>query len=616
MPSGSEIKDAIDKSDVRCIRGCTREQIMTYTHPTSTNALIHAARKADLETLKTIYKKIGRSDCNKLNKAIDAYGRSAFINAVVSRDVEKVNYIFGLRLTGTDINGFDEGGKWRAIDHCVVNFDARVFEWLIENGACIYRKTWKQLHAEVVVTKYFTPESFLEVVTNRKLKLFRVHCDFFDQQKDSDVYEYYLKKFLECKDGKDRHALLICAHDRNYEMFAKLLEYDFNLEARDSDKHTLFYYLLRDKMFGVIDRAMEKLERLKTSTKEEFKKELPRLDYNTQKRRNEIGRMLTRTPPFSFDGRYRVANPKVDPRPYRSFETERTRQLLRQISTQIFLYLSIGKKASVFEIESLFLSYKDSHYLFIVGNPLPITKEKQIKNFTCHIPDLSAPGRLREIITKPYCNLTKDKGLNEKIVGEANIRTLRYATKIRRRIYNSELPSEWPDNEDKKRANALCHILRAGEVKVLERTTDVREKGSFLNIEKLGTDEFCNKIILIGYDEDSWIKPRYTELHAEEIFVDLLEDLEKVGFDKNNMHSIIGGKKRPCAGCFSRMLQARVDEQSRYPGYYWLHSMKNQPAPAAKNTAQVLLETQAHESLDRTGKIKLGDFDSGSDSDN
>ena len=103
--------------------------------------------------------------------------------------------------------------------------------------------------------------------------------------------------------------------------------------------------------------------------------------------------------------------------------------------------------------------------------------------------------------------------------------------------------------------------------------------------------------------------------HAEEFLVDLYEAIyTKDGV--SNVRASIAGKKRPCMGCYGRMKSAAEGGGALAfgdkPGRYWVHSMRGQELPAAKETAKALLG-ESYVSLGFGGS-HCKDYDSASDS--
>lgn len=140
MPIDNELSRAINDSDESYILLRRSQRILEYRHPTYSNALIQAARKANVATLDALCKRIRFSGCVQLNRAFDNRGRTALMNAVASRDVEKVRYM--LKMEGVSVDEYDESKNFRAIDYCVTHFDADVFEYLVEMHATIEQYTW------------------------------------------------------------------------------------------------------------------------------------------------------------------------------------------------------------------------------------------------------------------------------------------------------------------------------------------------------------------------------------------------------------------------------------------------------------------------------------------
>lgn len=586
----SALSNAINESDIAYIDACTSKHLKKYIHSAHKNVLIQAARNSSLRVLKLICEKIGAKGIEKLNRNHDNRGRTALFVAVVSQNVEKVNYV--LSLPGTDICEHISKKSSEAIDYCVANYDEQVFELLITSGARFRNFTWEAIFTQDgSAIDFFTKERFLHEVKNRRISIVDVFCQFFIQSRKRS---HDVSRFFNYKDTRNRHALLICARYSFCELLEMLLPFDFDLKLRDHRSHTLFYYLLQKRDYELINVAMVKLGGFNAKITQEVKSALPSLNYSSQQDRQDIGNMLTLRPRVTWDGRSRLAKPNVQYREYRSFEHERTRQLLRQISTQIFLFLE-NKKKRIKEVESMFLYYKGHSYLLITGN--------SIEDYTKFISLIKFTG-IKNILTNQHAISGSSAHSRE-----GRIRSRRYKDKLKTRIYQNDFPASWLNNDDKKRAGLLRRILRIENTKVLYRNND-----AFINLNQFCTTSFTNKIIFIGYQPGrTHPKPRCKGLHAEETFVDLLEQLQEFAPDPN-MYSIIGGKKRPCAGCFGRMLQTGVNEHGKHPGHFWSHSMKYQLAGTAKTTASVLIDRAAYESYNKTKTAMLDDYDTGSES--
>ncbi len=266
-------------------------------------------------------------------------------------------------------------------------------------------------------------------------------------------------------------------------------------------------------------------------------------------------------------------------RPYRSFAAERERQILRQVATQLYLSLK-NNFPKLGEVQAMHLSHDENNYLFIAVNQRNVTNElaKFIKD----------KNTFRELLTKTY-KPSRDP--------EGKIRSRRYATKLAKRIFGTDIQLPTSKNtSDGEQAHMVAKLLRGGTWSTLP----LKSANDVLHLEN-------NKIYLV-------LPPTHgtNNKHAEEFLCDIAEYIYKD--IKKKPHTCIGGKKRPCMGCFSRMHCENIDSFGQHPGYFWLETMDNQPSEIALNTLQSLCCYPPSVSSCKYGRNTTS-YDSGSDSD-
>ncbi|MBX9705731.1 MAG: hypothetical protein K5Q00_05700 [Gammaproteobacteria bacterium] len=492
--------------------------------------------------------------------------------AARDKSIGKVNYLLG-HISDIDANEICTDDGCTALDHCIESFDEAVFERLIEY-VDFTPTTWDLIFENDC--PYFTPAKFLSVINKASWSQTDMFCDYFleCQNRDIDITPY-----LTARDAKQRHALLIAAMQNKDRIYSSLLRFDFELGATDIHGCTVFYYWLYHRRQDLIKRTTEKLKRFNSAITLDFYNHMDWFNFGDSR---QVGQLLTKGLSTNQEGRVPLAHPGKAKRPYRSFSTQRTRQLLRHISTQLFFFART-RQAKVEEIECMYLFYRGQDYLFVVGNP--ILEFSRIKD------DLRAPGNFQTIITRLY---------SPHYVEEKR-RSARYARKLNHRVYGARnIPAGVnADANDQARAQAIKRLLLARQITSVDISHSLAVR---LNAALVGLP--TGGIILLNANS-------VTLRHAEEFLVDILDSLPE---NDPTMFSVIAGKKRPCMGCFGRM-QGKVDECGQHPGRFWLHTMESQSTTAAKRTTRALLQHPAHVSVTRDGSQDISMFDSGSDSD-
>ncbi len=161
---------------------------------------------------------------------------------------------------------------------------------------------------------------------------------------------------------------------------------------------------------------------------------------------------------------------------------------------------------------------------------------------------------------------------------------------------------------DRAHAKAVGEILHsANRVKTLNITLNNNDQFSKQTIiDLLGAlNDNTGSIYLLSVTQN-----RNPNRHAEEFLTDIVEFAKGTG---QPVYSCIAGKKRPCLGCSGRM-QGVVDQYSKKPGLFWMHTLEFQSETAAAKTLNVLLTESPRTSLNKDGVKSFRDYDSGSDS--
>ena len=147
------------------------------------------------------------------------------------------------------------------------------------------------------------------------------------------------------------------------------------------------------------------------------------------------------------------------------------------------------------------------------------------------------------------------------------------------------LPNAYEDKDDLDRYKLLLKRLRDknGSVEHHELKYDKLgasglkiKDGSRYYMQRLLDAESGAIVFLNTSDLPALLHSR----HAEEFLVDVAECMAAYAMakvQKEKIHIAIGGKKRPCLSCFSRMeLSEAVDSHGNHPGYLWIGRLQEQ----------------------------------------
>lgn len=319
--------------------------------------------------------------------------------------------------------------------------------------------------------------------------------------------------------------------------------------------------------------------------------------------KNEVVEMAhdrSQKPSFSRDGRMPYGCTEEKPRAYRSFASDREKQVLRHIATQCYFYLKGKRVENLVEIQVMHLSWQGRNNLFIVANQFSVTEK---------FSSLISRTNFRQILAKAFTTRNV----------EGTLRSNRYASKIQKRIFGNSLAITGDNSKDVENAKAIGTILHANNLYLLpinyirnalsNNSKDLIENG----ISSTGNVFFVS---ITGHSNK--------QRHAEEFLCDIAEYVKSREQEIKNrssisnesaipMHTAIAGKKRPCIGCSGRM-RTLISNYGQFPGKFWSHTIKDQPQNAQIETLKLLHEASAHTSVYKDGRTLDNDYDSGSES--
>lgn len=406
-------------------------------------------------------------------------------------------------------------------------------------------------------------------------------------------------EFLNKVDQANRHALTIAAKNDKVEILPYLLNLEFNLDSQDQRGHRALYYLNKNKHY---DQFFHLLRQTDTLVKEEAKllsENLRSFPFSTKIAKEKIGNDLTLAPAHTKQTRLLKTFKKPEVRTYRSFAHERERQLLRQVSTQLYLGLNEKLKEKEFnplvEVQIMHLQIGNKNNLFIAVNE---------NENSAHLKNLIQDDKnFHQLLTTPHPAIKK----------EGALRSERYAAKLSARLFNPNNQLDAKNVEDLNRYQQVIALLKKGK---LQEIAISYGKHCILSDESKQTlkNKFSQKnhYIYLLYIEQipAFAKAR----HAEEFLTDIADEAKAFTDTLGvNFYSCIGGKKRPCIGCYGRMT-GHITQFGQFPGGFWTQTLKHQTNEAAINTIRTLLSKKSYISATKNGKGTVADFDSGSDS--
>lgn len=593
-----------------------------------------------------------------------------------------------------EINYTNSSGYTALFSAATENKNEKIFRYLLLHGANFYPEEEETAFDDDNRSYFYTPECFLDIVTSGNLQALKFIMRYIEQKPIEER-----TKFTIVTDKNKRNALMIAAKksteypDKPYrDMLPYLLMLGFDLSIEDSDRHRALYYLARSR-FKLIpphrgspnrdvavqeaytrdqlarDKLVEGMKALATLLQEEV--DAIRLDADESWFFRDV--LLS----HSRDGRGNIADIlacvasdwkpagktsrrflNTLSRPYRSFCGERDRQLLRQISTQLYFKLKETAKSQegiegainelaashvsspegaavlnrgeapvtpskpkevaeaskppqvrssdVIEVEAMYLEVGSNSYLFIGINKWSASQ--------LLLQVISNIGALKTILCTPF-----DEVFNR---GEGKERSERYAAKFKTRVFINDKPLTYSYFQDKKasvrevakdveRAHNIAELLRIGEICTLSLCNDSEK--NLAEVKKCLEPDRAKRIFLVKVTEE----PSFSDKHAEEFFADIIKHVADIAEDAkrslDDIYSCVGGKKRPCISCFGRMT-GEITRHGQYPGLFWKGTMVEQEQRVALRTIDTLLTKQPCVSLCKDGRREDSEFDSGSDS--
>lgn len=299
---------------------------------------------------------------------------------------------------------------------------------------------------------------------------------------------------------------------------------------------------------------------------------------NTIKARRDWGDLFSESiSPIKQAGRKPRHTAGLVTRPPRSYSETREQQLLKQLATQLHLYLeNKAHDGKLVETQMMHLAIGSKHNLFIAVNEHSVSLSLQH-----HIPSMD---QLKAIMSQNHSKQIKDH--------EGKQRSQRYSQKLAARIWNDKptIPDS-KDADDFSQYQHLAKLLRTANLKTIELSGDEKANQKLISDLLLGND---NTIFLVTIKPsavtDKKQKSPTPKLgrHAEEFLCDIAEVANALAAtEKLPIYSSVGGKKRPCMSCSGRMTGI-ISNFSQYPGLFWKQTIGNQTPEAAQRTLSTL----------------------------
>lgn len=608
------LRDAIISNDIAQINKFTINDFCKFVDDEYKNVFLLAARFSQVETVKAILNIISKHpelvNFNIFIRSRDRYDRSAMMLAAIADNSHLLCYLNNeLNLPTSEYNKYYQSALSHAIERnsfhafCCLLFDHNSFGHLEE--ALILGNKKFQLF-------FNSPECFLPIIRSGNIAAFQFIMRHIRTQSDDRK-----KEFFTVRDEDGRNALIIAITSNHNFITPSLMELEFNLEDRDKYDKTALSYLIEQKQYSLASTLLDKTKRIFPDEAKQVAGSIHSLISNTKKSRNAFANSSTFSPDnMKQPGRLPKATPVEIRRPYRTFAHERERQLLRQASTQLYFFIEnflseykLDEKTThnqqqkingkIVEVQTMHLDFGGDHSLFIAVNEHAVSKHfgSMIQN----------KEHFNQILSQPHT-------LNRDI--EGNVRSQRYAKKLKTRVFDTEsTPPAAHHESDAKQASQVARLLREGEIYPLPIGVVSSNKTNTLSGNTVDLLRHCirnlkNKIYLVYVNEC----PGPLELrHAEEFLSDIADSAKALGKETGKeVYTSIGGKKRPCMGCSGR-LRGSITQYSTFPGRLWVTTIENQPHHVALQTADVILSNSAHITVSRNG-TQVRDYDSGSDS--
>ncbi len=599
----SNIAKIASQSNVDALKKCSIVELLQFSDDEYKNIVLYSARYSSrdffVELLIIIYEN-NKIAYQQLFFSQDKYGRNSLSLAAIANNVPLINYLTEPRLNYS-INDRSQGNN-SALSHSIKRKCVEAFICLLHQNAEFTEHELKLVNeGEPTFKKYFySPQGFSDVICAKSTPAATYILRFVDgldkeKQKEFTVY----------KDDHGGHALMAAAAnglDKIYHiLFTKLT---FDLLLTDNENNSLFYYLYRNRWDSQLrtlrDNLLSELKKQQTPDKIRHYADFlftydPELISNSTSRSNFIS-CIANVVTAKQAGQLSKIFPAEIERPKRSFKAERERQILRHIGSQLFFGLKSridGDENKLVEVQVMHLTYGGKSFLFIAANHSAVSGQ---------ILDEIRKVSLQEILEKDHSPLADP---------EANIRTSRYAVKFTDRVFSVDGERTVPNadsEQDKNSMQAIVAVLRAN--KLIELLFDQKRPDLARQMleSKLRFDQNVIFVCKITY----WLSAEKFR-HAEEFLTDIAVMAKQLAIlEGKAVASCIGGKKRPCIGCFSRMTMDGIDRFGPRPGRFWSMTIAQQPPHAARKTVHTLLSTPSY--ITQAQGPNPNEYDTASDS--
>lgn len=600
--NNQSLKDALDEPNIQYLKEVTIRELVEFSIDEYKNIFLYSVRKCDFKVVKVIYSRLLENDPRALKglvKEKDEFGRTCLMLAALRNQnhedeeigVNLISFILQRKLI--DFSEISQN-QYTALTWSITRNFPKAFVVLLhyikltEFDLKIINEKSKNETRDFNEQYFYTPQALLDIVCsgdeNAAIYLIRHIKGLPDKSQEP---------FIKIYDDKGRHALMLAAINKLIKVYAALFSLSFELCILAEDKYSLYYYLTVNLWWDQLNSFQEKMyQKIASSSLKDSKTHAefafahdPKLDYA------KVSRLISKCVKTDQEGRLSRIFPREEPSKRRSFKSERERQILRHIGTQIFFSLKDIFRNPV-EVQAMHLIFNDKSFIFIAANPHDC--------LSGYFEDVILGSSLQTVLETDYAP-TYDQ--------EASFRSDRYACRFSERVYAEDgIDMPAADNpEDKVRSEKIALTLRRGTVKKL--LIDQKNPGTLQTILETAL-RYENKVIFIC-EIINW-QATQKKRHAEEFLVDIAEFAKDfcrlVG---GVMTTCIGGKKRPCIGCFSRMVSDGIDNFGKHPGRFWV-TIDNQSSRVARRTVQTLLNTPSY--VSEVDSNNPQEYDSGSDS--
>ncbi len=566
-----ELKKVIQKSDGTALKNVPAEDLLAFKDPDYNNALLLAARYADMQTFIDLFNKIGEEKAKILLKQTDYYDRDAVTLAAVANNCDILDVLYSLNQPYTGLNSNADSALTTALKRN--NFAAA--ETLLLTYCIPLRERDKNLLAEnaVLRDRLNTREFFLKVVRAHNVSLFTYVLRHITTQ-SPDTQQAYLSYV----NDRGENAVMLAAQYGNKSAALKLVELT-NIDLTHCNKEgvpVLAYLVYYDCLDAILHILHTHPDAFTPENREVLLANLEHLTISgsnatqTEKIRQKIANALTHLK-YSRAGATSYFSKELIARKPRSYKKERTAQLLRQCATQIFL--AAKKEENLKELVEVQIMVLDAN-LVITVNPARLST-----TFSQWF--LQYQGDLTPLLSQIH-DIPSEYG--------SKIWSTRHALKLQYSLFNSttiKLPiSDCP--EDQKQAYTIANLFKNANLTALP-TLDIDDSYQLCAQNQRDLQEFFadpnlkDRILILAVNNTPC-----PEMHAEEYLKILFQHRQRT---KPNLTSIVQGKKRPCLSCAPAIEHIGAANITR-PGLFFRSYFNKAPDADARRILQGMLKPQ------------------------